>query len=95
MKDGQLRKIGRSSLKFSIGPTQDSQAAEKTKNKYKQPKSMHLAPINDEQICAFDLLNDDEIHCKLLTGNYGSGKTMLAVYYAMQMLNAGKVNKIV
>lgn len=89
-KHGQLKKIGRSSLKFLIGDKNVE-----SKNKYKQPKSMSLAPINDEQICAFDLLNDDEITCKLLTGNYGSGKTMLAVYYAMQMLNSGKVDKIV
>ena len=98
-KDGRLEKIGRSSLKFSIGPAYDEpeqlNEALKKKNKYKQPKQAHLAPINDEQICAFDLLNNDEITCKLLTGNYGSGKTMLAVYYAMQMLCAGKVDKIV
>lgn len=93
MKNGELKKIGRSSLKFSIGPIREDEVA--TKNKYKQPKSLHLAPINDEQICAFDLLNDNDVTCKLLTGNYGSGKTMLAVYYAMQMLNSGKVDKIV
>ena len=92
-KCGALKRIGRSSLKFSIGPVKES--AEESKNRYKRPKSMSLSPINDEQICAFDLLSDDEVTCKLLTGNYGSGKTMLAVYWAMQALTTGKVDKIV
>lgn len=92
-KDGILEKIGRGSLKFQIGPQKEG--AEESKNKYKKPKTMALAPINDEQICAFDLLLDDAITCKLLTGNYGSGKTMLAVYWAMQELCAGKIDKIV
>lgn len=92
-KGGKLQKIGRGSLRFQIGSGKES--AEESKNKYKKPKTMSLAPINDEQICAFDLLLDDSVTCKLLTGNYGSGKTMLAVYWAMQMLTSGKVDKIV
>jgi len=77
----------------------EATAAEKSKKRskspYKSAKVNTITPKNEEQICAFDLLNNDKITCKLLTGSYGSGKTMLAVYAAMQMLNEGKIDKII
>jgi PhoH-like ATPase len=105
MNSGQLRQFRGGSLKFTLKKepvsveenNQDigSKKSKKSRSYYKQEKSNVVTPRNEEQYCAFDLLNNDDITCKLLTGNYGSGKTMLATYAALQMLNSGKVDKII
>jgi PhoH-like ATPase len=52
-----------------------------------------LKPKNPEQVCALDLLFDDSIPVKILTGVAGSGKTYLATNWAFDSLinGGGKV----
>lgn len=107
VKDGEnLRHFRGGSLKFSLKKEQaelsfenttegTSNKNKKSKSAYKQEKINVITPRNAEQTCAFELLNNDNIKCKLLTGNFGSGKTMLATYAALQMLNDKKVDKII
>ena len=54
-----------------------------------------LKPVNDEQVAAFDLMCNDNITVKVLTGNYGSGKTMLLVNQALNLLEHNKVKRII
>lgn len=82
MKKGKLEKIGRSSIKIKqqAGP----KASIKSYN-----------PHNDEQICAFDLIKDRSTTIKLITGTWGSGKTMILVTAALQALEEGKFDRII
>lgn len=52
-------------------------------------------PRNEEQYCAFDLLNDTNVPVKVLTGAYGSGKTLITVVKALELLNKGAIQKII
>lgn len=45
----------------------------------KLPSSKVVKALNSLQRCALDLLNNNDIPIKVIIGNYGSGKTMLAV----------------
>lgn len=104
-ENGTLRQFRGGSIKFTLkkelqddpysAQSTEGQKKKTSKSSYKQEKPNVVTPRNVEQYCAFDLLNNDKITCKLLTGNFGSGKTMLATYTALQMLNAGKVDKII
>lgn len=44
----------------------------------KHPPKRIIAPLNDLQRCALDLLGDKEIPIKIIAGVFGSGKTKLA-----------------
>lgn len=71
----------------------------KHKDVYKKPVSSQMMdkvkPKNIEQAFALDMLLDDTITVKLITGKWGSGKTMLGCCAAYQMMQTGKVDKIV
>lgn len=71
----------------------------KHKDVYRKPvESTMLGKIkakNPEQQFAIDLLMDDSITVKLLTGGYGSGKTLLACATAYQMIQEARYEKIV
>lgn len=54
-----------------------------------------IKPRNPEQRCAIDLLLDDSIPVKLLTGQYGAGKDYLMVNAAFEKLKRGVYEKIV
>ena len=54
-----------------------------------------IVPRNDEQKCAFDLMKNDNITIKLLTGTWGSGKTFILVSAALEALKANKFERIV
>lgn len=54
-----------------------------------------LKPRNQEQYAAMDMVNDDNSVIKLITGPWGSGKTMLLAAGAMQALELNKFDKIV
>ena len=58
-------------------------------------KDNHINPRNDEQVCAFNLMKNDEITIKLLTGTWGCGKTLILVTAALEALRANKFDKIV
>jgi len=54
-----------------------------------------VRPKNVEQEFAVDLLLDESVPVKLITGPFGSGKTMLSSAVALQMIQGGKYDKIV
>jgi len=67
--------------------------------KYKEIKNHFLnetiKPRNLEQKMAFDLLQNDSIKVKLLTSAWGSGKTMIALNYALEQIYRGVYKKLV
>lgn len=54
-----------------------------------------IKPRNLEQRALFDMLNNDEITVKLVSGIWGSGKTMAIVVAALTALEQGKFDKII
>jgi len=54
-----------------------------------------VKPRNLQQKLAFDLLQNEKITVKALTGCFGSGKTMLMIATALQDIEAKKFEKIV
>lgn len=79
-EEGKLRKISRGSINISKKREKDSKV---------------IYPRNDEQICAIDMLLDESKTIKLLTGSWGTGKTMLLVSAALNMINRGRYDKII
>ena len=71
----------------------------KHKSIYRKPiESSQLGKIkakNPEQEFMIDMLMDDSTTVKVITGTFGSGKTMLCVCAAYQLMQAGKFDKIV
>ena len=53
-----------------------------------------MKPRNPQQYCAMDLLKDDRIPLKLITGNFGSGKSMMCVVAALEALQKGKLPEV-
>lgn len=54
-----------------------------------------VKPLNDQQKLAFDMLQNDSITVKMLAGTFGSGKTMLMVASAVDLIEKGEFDKIV
>lgn len=54
-----------------------------------------MKPRNVEQIAAMDLVLDDSITVKLITGTWGTGKTLCLVNAALKSLEERKFDKIV
>lgn len=54
-----------------------------------------IKPRNPEQECAFHLLHDQNIRVKLITGRFGSGKSMSMIAQAVEALDKGIVDKVV
>ena len=57
--------------------------------------SGRIAPRNVQQRMAFDMLQDDKTTVKVLTGCFGSGKTMLMVVHALDLISKEKFDKLV
>lgn len=72
---------------------------EYTKLKYKDIKNPYtgetIKPRNLEQKMAFHMLQNQDIKVKLLTSAWGSGKTLLALNYALEQVGAGRYSKLV
>lgn len=51
-------------------------------------------PLNVEQECYFDLLNDDNVPIKVCIGIAGTGKTKSALKFGLKKLEKGEVEKI-
>lgn len=72
---------------------------EYTKLKYKDIRNPYtqetVKPRNLEQKMAFHMLQNQDIKVKLLTSAWGSGKTMLALNYALEQIGAGRYAKLV
>ena len=66
--------------------------------KYKDQNSDYfgkIQPRNTEQKLFFDLLQNRDIEIKLVRGQYGSGKTFLALVHALNYIKWHKFDKIV
>ena len=46
-----------------------------------------FSPRNQEQRFAFDLMQDSKIVCKILLGNFGTGKTMISLVHALNFIS--------
>lgn len=67
--------------------------------KYKEIKNPYIQevikPRNIEQKMAFHLLQNQDIKVKLLTSAWGSGKTLIALSYALEQIHKGTYSKLV
>lgn len=67
--------------------------------KYKDIRNPYLEetikPRNLEQKMAFHLLQNQDIKVKLLTSAWGSGKTLIALSYALEQIHKGVYGKLV
>lgn len=52
-------------------------------------------PRNPEQVFAFDMLKDERTTVKLLTGTFGTGKTLALVVGALEALEQGRFDRII
>lgn len=52
-------------------------------------------PRNPEQFCAFDMLKDRQTTIKLITGTFGTGKTLALVVAALEALEKGEFERII
>lgn len=68
---------------------------ENSSKKYSKGKNVVINARNDEQVCAIDLLKDRTKTIKLLTGTWGTGKTLLMVTAALEALKNGDFDRII
>ncbi len=54
-----------------------------------------IKPRNPQQVCLFDMLKDKTSKIKLVTGRFGSGKTMAMTNAALELIEKGKFERIV
>lgn len=54
-----------------------------------------VKPRNPQQVCLFDMLKDKTSKIKLVTGRFGSGKTLAMTTAALELIEKGKFEKIV
>ena len=103
-ENGQLRKFTGGSIKTTKDDTPVLLESSKSKQddkqhssaqKYSKGKNVVIVPRNDEQACAFDLMKDPSKTVKLLTGTWGTGKTLILVSAALEALKAGRFKRIV
>ena len=103
-ENGQLRKFTGGSIKTTKDDTPVLLESSKSKQddkqhssaqKYSKGKNVVIVPRNDEQVCAFDLMKDPSKTVKLLTGTWGTGKTLILVSAALEALKAGRFKRIV
>ena len=103
-ENGQLRKFTGGSIKTikdttpvpleEPKPKQEGKQRSSTP-KYSKGKNIVITPRNEEQVCAFDLMKDPSKTVKLLTGTWGTGKTLILVSAALEALKAGRFKRIV
>ena len=65
---------------------------------YKQISNRFLGkikPRNPEQVLAFDMLQNKDITIKVLSGRFGSGKSMLMISNALKLIEEGKFERLV
>jgi len=70
-------------------------AAIKIKNPKDNRMNIVYTPRNTEQKCVFDMLHDPDSTVKLITGTWGTGKTLLLVTAALEALRENRFEKIV
>ena len=95
MKSDGLKKIGRSTIKLEREEEKISTNSADNPDKKGRKKSEVYNPRNDEQICAFDMVKDPDTTVKVITGKWGTGKTMILVAAALEALKAKKFERII
>lgn len=66
--------------------------------KYRKVSSSHAGDFkskNLQQDLAFDMLQDTETPIKILTGRFGSGKSLLMIVHALEAVERNKIDKII
>ena len=67
-----------------------------TYTKLKYPPKRVITPLNDLQACALDLLGNKDIPIRVIAGNFGSGKTMMATVMGVEAVEQkGQYSKLV
>ena len=96
-KAGKLKKIGRNTIKIEREEEKEAVISDSQKKKRSSTNKKNdvFMPRNDEQICAFNLVKDDDTTIKLICGTWGTGKTMILVSAGLEALNHGKFEKII
>ena len=54
-----------------------------------------IKPRNPQQVCLFDMLKDKTSKIKLVTGRFGSGKTLAMTNAALELIEKGKFDRII
>ena len=54
-----------------------------------------MKPRNPQQYCAMDLLKQKDIPLKLITGNFGSGKSMMCIVAALEAVENEEFERII
>ena len=54
-----------------------------------------MKPRNPQQYCAMDLLKQKDIPLKLITGNFGSGKSMMCIVAALEAVQNEEFERII
>ena len=54
-----------------------------------------IKPRNPQQACLFDMLKDKTSKIKLVTGRFGSGKTLAMTNAALELIEKGKFERII
>lgn len=54
-----------------------------------------MKPRNPQQYCAMDLLKNKDVPLKLITGKFGSGKSMMCIVAALDAIQKGLFEKII
>lgn len=54
-----------------------------------------MKPRNPQQYCAMDMLKNKNIPLKLITGKFGSGKSMMCIVAALDAIQKGQFEKII
>ena len=57
--------------------------------------SGQLKPRNPQQYCAWDLIKDPDIGIKLITGKFGTGKSIACIVGALEAVLKGKFERVV
>lgn len=55
----------------------------------------NVKPRNPQQILSFDMLQNDDVTIKVLSGCYGSGKDYIMISNALELIRQGKYEKLV
>lgn len=64
--------------------------------KLKYPAKRIITPLNDLQACALDLLGNKDVPIRVIAGNFGSGKTMMATVMGVNAVEEkGQYSKLV
>lgn len=107
-QEGKLNKIGRETINVRVKAPKiilnededlDQRISKRLRKNYDEKlnkaKQKTIIPHNPEQICAINMMRDPRTTIKLITGSWGTGKTMLLVTAALEALYDKKFERII